>query len=152
MQKQRVASPWGTTFCDSISFGGPGRWIYISGQIGADENGEPDCLIVERTAVSNGVESPGLERQAVLGTAQHIAVGMRVGVDQPRRQDHAVAGDDVIRARASCPPLVLSAQDCDNPAILDSDRRPLDQQADFRCAETDVVDENHRLIAPGRSG
>ena len=40
MQKQRVASPWGTTFCDSISFGGPGRWIYISGQIGADENGE----------------------------------------------------------------------------------------------------------------
>lgn len=40
MEKQRVASPWGTTFCDSISFGGPGRWIYISGQIGADENGE----------------------------------------------------------------------------------------------------------------
>jgi enamine deaminase RidA (YjgF/YER057c/UK114 family) len=40
MQKRRVASPWGTTFCDSISFGGPGRWIYISGQIGADENGE----------------------------------------------------------------------------------------------------------------
>jgi 2-iminobutanoate/2-iminopropanoate deaminase len=40
MQKQRVASPWGTTFCDSISFGGPGRWIYISGQIGANENGE----------------------------------------------------------------------------------------------------------------
>jgi enamine deaminase RidA (YjgF/YER057c/UK114 family) len=39
MEKQRVASPWGTTFCDSISFGGPGRWIYISGQIGADENG-----------------------------------------------------------------------------------------------------------------
>jgi 2-iminobutanoate/2-iminopropanoate deaminase len=40
MEKQRVASPWGTTFCDSISFSGPGRWIYISGQIGADENGE----------------------------------------------------------------------------------------------------------------
>jgi 2-iminobutanoate/2-iminopropanoate deaminase len=40
MDKQRVASPWGTTFCDSISFGGPGRWIYVSGQIGADQNGE----------------------------------------------------------------------------------------------------------------
>jgi enamine deaminase RidA (YjgF/YER057c/UK114 family) len=40
MEKQRVASPWGTTFCDSISFGGPGRWIYISGQIGAEETGE----------------------------------------------------------------------------------------------------------------
>lgn len=40
MAKQRVDSPWGTTFCDSISFSGPGRWIYISGQIGADENGE----------------------------------------------------------------------------------------------------------------
>jgi enamine deaminase RidA (YjgF/YER057c/UK114 family) len=40
MAKQRVDSPWGTTFCDSISFRGPGRWIYISGQIGADQNGE----------------------------------------------------------------------------------------------------------------
>jgi 2-iminobutanoate/2-iminopropanoate deaminase len=40
MAKQRVDSPWGTTFCDSISFSGPGRWIYISGQIGADEKGE----------------------------------------------------------------------------------------------------------------
>ena len=40
MEKQRVASPWGTTFCDSISFEGPGRWIYVSGQIGAEENGE----------------------------------------------------------------------------------------------------------------
>jgi enamine deaminase RidA (YjgF/YER057c/UK114 family) len=40
MAKQRVDSPWGTTFCDSISFSGPGRWIYVSGQIGADENGE----------------------------------------------------------------------------------------------------------------
>jgi 2-iminobutanoate/2-iminopropanoate deaminase len=40
MEKQRVASPWGTTFCDSISFEGPGRWIYVSGQIGADENGQ----------------------------------------------------------------------------------------------------------------
>lgn len=40
MEKQRVESPWGTTFCDSISFEGPGRWIYISGQIGADEDGE----------------------------------------------------------------------------------------------------------------
>ncbi|MHB8532785.1 MAG: RidA family protein [Solirubrobacteraceae bacterium] len=40
MDKQRVPSPWGTTFCDSISFSTPGRWIYISGQIGALENGE----------------------------------------------------------------------------------------------------------------
>ena len=40
MDKQRVPSPWGTTFCDSISFSGPGRWIYVSGQIGARENGE----------------------------------------------------------------------------------------------------------------
>lgn len=39
MEKRRVDSPWGTTFCDSISFGGPGRWIYVSGQVGADENG-----------------------------------------------------------------------------------------------------------------
>jgi 2-iminobutanoate/2-iminopropanoate deaminase len=40
MAKQRVDSPWGTTFCDSISFSGPGRWIYVSGQIGAEDNGE----------------------------------------------------------------------------------------------------------------
>jgi len=40
MSKQRVDSPWGTTFCDSISFSGPGRWIYISGQIGADADGK----------------------------------------------------------------------------------------------------------------
>jgi 2-iminobutanoate/2-iminopropanoate deaminase len=40
MNKQRVASPWGTTFCDSISFDGPGRWVYVSGQIGADEDGK----------------------------------------------------------------------------------------------------------------
>jgi enamine deaminase RidA (YjgF/YER057c/UK114 family) len=39
MDKQRVPSPWGTTFCDSISFDGPGRWIYVSGQIGAEEDG-----------------------------------------------------------------------------------------------------------------
>ena len=39
MDKQRVPSPWGTTFCDSISFSGPGRWIYVSGQIGATEDG-----------------------------------------------------------------------------------------------------------------
>jgi 2-iminobutanoate/2-iminopropanoate deaminase len=35
MEKQRVDSPYGTSFCESISFEGPGRWIYISGQIGA---------------------------------------------------------------------------------------------------------------------
>ena len=40
MAKQRVDSPWGTTFCDSISFSGPGRWIYVSGQVGADEDGK----------------------------------------------------------------------------------------------------------------
>ncbi len=40
MAKQRVASPWGTTFCDSISFSGPGRWIYVSGQVGADDDGK----------------------------------------------------------------------------------------------------------------
>ncbi len=40
MSKQRVDSPWGTTFCDSISFSGPGRWIYVSGQIGADADGK----------------------------------------------------------------------------------------------------------------
>jgi 2-iminobutanoate/2-iminopropanoate deaminase len=40
MAKQRVDSPWGKTFCDSISFSGPGRWIYVSGQIGAEDDGE----------------------------------------------------------------------------------------------------------------
>jgi enamine deaminase RidA (YjgF/YER057c/UK114 family) len=39
MDKQRVDSPWGTTFCETISFSGPGRWIYVSGQIGADDDG-----------------------------------------------------------------------------------------------------------------
>jgi 2-iminobutanoate/2-iminopropanoate deaminase len=39
MSKQRVDSPYGTTFCESISFDGPGRWIYISGQIGALDDG-----------------------------------------------------------------------------------------------------------------
>lgn len=40
MAKQRIDSPWGTTFCDSISFSGQGRWIYVSGQIGADMDGK----------------------------------------------------------------------------------------------------------------
>ena len=40
MSMQRLDSPWGTTFCESISFGGTGRWIYISGQIGADNDGQ----------------------------------------------------------------------------------------------------------------
>ncbi len=40
MSKQRVDSPWGSTFCDSISFAGPGRWIFVSGQVGADETGK----------------------------------------------------------------------------------------------------------------
>lgn len=39
MAKQRVDSTWGTTFCESLSFSGPGRWIYVSGQIGADDDG-----------------------------------------------------------------------------------------------------------------
>ena len=39
MDKQRVDSPYGTSFCDSISFSGPGGWIYVSGQIGADADG-----------------------------------------------------------------------------------------------------------------
>lgn len=40
MDKQRVPSPYGTSFCESLSFRGPGRWIYVSGQIGADEAGK----------------------------------------------------------------------------------------------------------------
>jgi len=40
MEKKRVDSPWGTTFCETISFSGPGRWIYVSGQIGADNDGK----------------------------------------------------------------------------------------------------------------
>jgi enamine deaminase RidA (YjgF/YER057c/UK114 family) len=36
----RIESPWGTSFSDSISFDGPGRWIFVSGQIGADETGQ----------------------------------------------------------------------------------------------------------------
>ncbi len=40
MSKKRIASPWGSTFCDSISFDGPGRWIYVSGQVGADQEGK----------------------------------------------------------------------------------------------------------------
>jgi len=39
MAKQRVDSPYGTSFCESIAFDGPGRWIYISGQIGALDDG-----------------------------------------------------------------------------------------------------------------
>lgn len=39
MSKQRLDSPYGSTFCESISFSGPGRWIYVSGQIGAEQDG-----------------------------------------------------------------------------------------------------------------
>jgi 2-iminobutanoate/2-iminopropanoate deaminase len=40
MEKTRVESPWGTTFSDSVTISGPGRFIYISGQIGADNDGK----------------------------------------------------------------------------------------------------------------
>jgi len=39
MTPTRVQSPWGTTFSDSVSFEGPGRWVFVSGQIGALEDG-----------------------------------------------------------------------------------------------------------------
>jgi 2-iminobutanoate/2-iminopropanoate deaminase len=39
MTPTRVKSPWGTTFSESVSFDGPGRWVFVSGQIGALEDG-----------------------------------------------------------------------------------------------------------------
>ena len=61
MDKQRVDSPYGTSFCESISFDGPGRWIYISGQIGALEDG----TIVNETFAAEAEQCFARIRQAV---------------------------------------------------------------------------------------
>jgi 2-iminobutanoate/2-iminopropanoate deaminase len=61
MSKQRVDSPYGTTFCESISFDGPGRWIYISGQIGALDDG----TIVNATFLAEAEQCFARVRQAV---------------------------------------------------------------------------------------
>jgi 2-iminobutanoate/2-iminopropanoate deaminase len=61
MSKQRVDSPYGTTFCESISFDGPGRWIYISGQIGAKSDG----TMVNDTFLAEADQCFARVRQAV---------------------------------------------------------------------------------------
>jgi 2-iminobutanoate/2-iminopropanoate deaminase len=61
MSKQRLDSPWGTTFCESISFAGTGRWIYISGQIGADNDGQ----MVNDTFIAEADQCFARVRQAV---------------------------------------------------------------------------------------
>jgi 2-iminobutanoate/2-iminopropanoate deaminase len=61
MDKQRVDSPYGTSFCESISFDGPGRWIYISGQIGALEDG----TMVKDTFLAEAEQCFARIRQAV---------------------------------------------------------------------------------------
>jgi 2-iminobutanoate/2-iminopropanoate deaminase len=61
MDKQRVDSPYGTSFCESISFDGPGRWIYISGQIGALEDG----TVVKDTFLAEAEQCFARIRQAV---------------------------------------------------------------------------------------
>lgn len=61
MDKQRVDSPYGTSFCESISFEGTGRWIYISGQIGALQDG----TIVKDTFLAEAEQCFARVRQAV---------------------------------------------------------------------------------------
>jgi 2-iminobutanoate/2-iminopropanoate deaminase len=61
MSKQRVDSPYGTTFCESISFDGRGRWIYISGQIGALDDG----TMVDETFLAEAEQCFARVRQAV---------------------------------------------------------------------------------------
>ncbi len=72
MDKQRVDSPYGTSFCESISFDGPGRWIYISGQIGALDDGTMvnDTFAAEAdqcfARVRQAVEKAGARMQDVV--------------------------------------------------------------------------------------
>lgn len=61
MPKQRVDSPYGTSFCESISFDGPGRWIYVSGQIGALDDG----TIVNETFAAEADQCFARIRQAI---------------------------------------------------------------------------------------
>jgi 2-iminobutanoate/2-iminopropanoate deaminase len=61
MDKQRVDSPYGTSFCESISFDGPGRWIYVSGQIGALQDG----TIVNDTFLAEAEQCFARVRQAL---------------------------------------------------------------------------------------
>jgi 2-iminobutanoate/2-iminopropanoate deaminase len=72
MAKQRVDSPYGTSFCDSISFSGPGRWIYVSGQIGADADGNMvnDTFVAEAdqcfARISQSLEKAGAKLSDVV--------------------------------------------------------------------------------------
>jgi 2-iminobutanoate/2-iminopropanoate deaminase len=38
MGVERNPSPYGPGFSDTVTVSGPGRWIFVSGQVGADEN------------------------------------------------------------------------------------------------------------------
>ena len=78
MDKQRVDSPYGTSFCESISFDGPGRWIYISGQIGALDDGTmvSDTFAAEAdqcfARIRQAVESAGAKMQDVVKITGYV--------------------------------------------------------------------------------
>ena len=38
MGVERTPSPYSTGFSDTVSVSGPGRWIFVSGHVGADES------------------------------------------------------------------------------------------------------------------
>ncbi len=112
----------------------------------ADQDREPDRLVIERAAIGHGIERPGLERQAVLGSSQYVAIGMRVRIDEAWNEDLAVAGNDLVSACASSKPLSFAAQNGGDAASVDSDGSGLRQEARRCRADPDIVDENHRMI------
>jgi 2-iminobutanoate/2-iminopropanoate deaminase len=69
MAKQRVDSPYGTSFCESIAFDGPGRWIYISGQIGALDDG----TMVNETFAAEADQCFARVRQAAANAGASIS-------------------------------------------------------------------------------
>lgn len=78
MDKRRVNSPYGTSFCESIGFDGPGRWIYISGQIGALEDGsmvnDSFAAEVEQcfARIRGAVESAGASMQDIVKITGYV--------------------------------------------------------------------------------
>lgn len=106
MSKQRLDSPWGTTFCESISFGGSGRWIYISGQIGAEDDGQ----MVNETFAAEADQCFARVRQAVERAGARMADVVKI-TGYVTSTDH-YADYDVARGKAfpGTPPSSATVQ------------------------------------------
>jgi enamine deaminase RidA (YjgF/YER057c/UK114 family) len=106
MTPTRVKSPWGTTFSDSVSFDGPGRWIFVSGQIGALEDG----TIVSETFAAEADQCFARVRQSLEKAGAQMSDVVKI-LGFVTSTEH-YAEYDLARGRAfdGCPPASATVQ------------------------------------------